>query len=470
VSSVNVSGSGWLADHWNRMTLSGWRGRAVLACLAVCLVAWLGVAGDAQAASGPAWRIDAMTNPTALPGEQVGIAIEYTNVGDASIPAAIAGDNTNCIVGAPAPPAVPGNCYRMVARFPPEITPMSTSDPRGSTGCVIDGGANTVTCEVPADTTNALLAPHGGAPMLINIEVSPGAVAGRTLTSSFEVSGGGGGSDTTVEALRVTSGPPEFGVAKFDGQVTADAAGNPMTQAAGRPYDASTSIEFNSITDPVLQALTDFGGLWPVEPPKTVVVDLPPGLVGNPTIADQCTLPELANTAEGGLDPASLCPATSQVGVTTIRASNGAASLFGPVPVYNMVPPPNAPASFGFALLGTVVLLDAQVRSESDYGVTVVARNIPQGLALQGTSLTLGRAVGRESRPRPGVPRPVAALDPRSDVRQRCSASCVLAQSDAVYGERRVGGDVAGGLVGRPGRLQVGVVYEPPAPGVSGCT
>jgi hypothetical protein len=63
--------------------------------------------------------------------------------------------------------------------------------------------------------------------------------------------------------------------------------------------------------------------------------------------------------------------------------------VLGPVPVFNMVPAPDELARFGFNVAGTVVTLDAQLRSESDYGLTLHAADVPQALALAGVSLTL---------------------------------------------------------------------------------
>ena len=67
----------------------------------------------------------------------------------------------------------------------------------------------------------------------------------------------------------------------------------PFTQAGGHPYAASVSIDFNTLTNPAPLR----GDLWPVEPVKDVLVDLPPGLVGDPTAAEQCTAAQLANAS-----------------------------------------------------------------------------------------------------------------------------------------------------------------------------
>jgi hypothetical protein len=201
--------------------------------------------------------------------------------------------------------------------------------------------------------------------------------------------GGAGASGTTLDPTRITATPPGFGVETFDGQVDANALGDPLTQAGGHPYSASTSIDFNTIENPVFDALQPgLGSAWPVEPVKDVLVDLPPGFVGNTTGVARCTAGELANGSAN--TPRSLCPPASQVGTTAVRinAFEPFPSTFAHLPLFNMVPPPDVPARFGFNAFGTVVTLDAQLRSGSDYGLSINGLNVSEGLPIAGTSLT----------------------------------------------------------------------------------
>ena len=181
----------------------------------------------------------------------------------------------------------------------------------------------------------------------------------------------------------------EFGVRGFDGQVTGDALGTPFTQAGGHPYAVSISVDFSTRTE------TPFPGdpvPWPEEPVKDILVDVPPGLVGNPTVVEQCTTDELATFPQDeALNP--LCPAESQVGVVIIRtpfaSAPGGVLTSRKIPLYSVVPPPTVPARFGFNVAGVVVTLDVALRSESDYGLSVNARNSSEGIAILGTDVTL---------------------------------------------------------------------------------
>ena len=190
-----------------------------------------------------------------------------------------------------------------------------------------------------------------------------------------------------------------FGVQAFDGQVTAGPAPSPLpdpgnpadpanfapayTQAGGHPYALTTEIRFNRAPDPIN------GSIWPDEPARDVLVNVPPGLVGNPTAVAQCRGDELTRP-----DAKPTCPPASQVGyaVVVLPACDGGIctpTTTSGLPVYSMVPPPDVPARFGFNAAGTVVLLDASVRTGSDLGVTVKGHLIGEGVALLDTFVTL---------------------------------------------------------------------------------
>lgn len=319
------------------------------------------------ALAAPRFHVDMIGTTTAAPGGTHDYFVMVHNVGDA-----------------PADGSV--DPLTLQITLPPGITAQSwDSAPQTANqwDCSsLVSGASTVTC-----TNVNISEPSGsngstrriGTKLITN--VAPG--ASGVLTARANVTGGGAapaeGSDPTV----ITADPPEFGIDAFDGQVTANADGDPFTQAAGHPYAISTAIFFNTTTYPIPFK----GSPWPVEAVKDVFVDLPPGLVGAPTATGdaKCTLTQLSNSELVNSKP--LCPPGSQVGVTSIFTSEGFI-MGNPLPVYNMVAPPDVPARFGFNVAGSVVTLDAALRSGGDYGLTVNVRNIPEGLAAAGTTLT----------------------------------------------------------------------------------
>lgn len=167
-----------------------------------------------------------------------------------------------------------------------------------------------------------------------------------------------------------------LGVTQFGGQVVADTGGAPFTQAGGHPYAISFQIGFETFTHPLK------GPLWPVESIEDLVVELPPGLVGDPTVVAQCTMEQIA-----GPKGVVFCPSDAQVGFLQVTFNAGQPSTR--FPVYSMVPPPDVPARFAASVGGTIVVLDAQLRSEGDYGLSVAVRNAPQVFAIAGASVTL---------------------------------------------------------------------------------
>ncbi len=162
-----------------------------------------------------------------------------------------------------------------------------------------------------------------------------------------------------------------FGVTSFDGSVVQQ-NGDPATQAGSHPYSATTDIEFNTTVDQNNATVPD--GTF-----KDIQVDLPPGLVGDPSATPKCPIATFMSLNAGA------CPDESAVGVSTLHTS-----VFGDLTaaVYNLQPPPGVPARFGFNVLTATVLLDASVRTGSDYGLTINIRNSSQGLPVTGTVLT----------------------------------------------------------------------------------
>lgn len=201
-----------------------------------------------------------------------------------------------------------------------------------------------------------------------------------------------------------------FGVAGFDGQVPASSTGVAMTQAGGHPYAISSEIEFNHHVDPNDVISAEIGGTAFLADGdvKDAVVDLPPGLIGNPGVLPKCTSEQLGGGGEGnsvGLGSAPSCPLDSQVGVATLYLNFLPAESGGTFPVFNMVTPSGVPARFGFQVLGIPILLNASLRSGSDYGVSVASSDIAQSLRIWRIGTTFW-----------GVP-----ADPSHDA-QRCSS------------------------------------------------
>jgi len=335
------------------------------------VVTALMVCGSATASADVVWRVASLSNSTVQPGGQLTYHLDLWNDGDT---------NTDGV-----------SPIDLTVTLPAGMTAVSADtsafSPGGSFDCPgVAGATGVIRC-----TGTPFFSANNNSIMTLTVDVGLGTP--ELLTTRFDLEGGGApGVAHTADPVRVTSATPVFGIDAFDGAATK--GGSPFTRAGGYPDELTTSIDFNTHTDPS----PVIGDVWPVEDAKTVSVELPPGLVGNPTGLGECTQAQLAN---GEFTPTPLCPRTSQVGVAHVRHGLGE---IGPVPVFNMVPPPGVPARFGFNVHGSIVVLDAHVRTGSDYGIGVTASNVPQGLAIAGNTVTLW-----------GVP-----ADPSHDAQRAC--------------------------------------------------
>jgi hypothetical protein len=170
-----------------------------------------------------------------------------------------------------------------------------------------------------------------------------------------------------------------FGIESFSVDIL-DQGGQPETGAGEHPDAVTVRFDLNKTTE--------VGGTLPDGYAKDVVVDLPPGFVGDPSATPvKCSVSELLSVKI--LERTGGCPIASQVGLAEYRISNQLGVIPGWAPIYNMKAPPGVPARFGFAaVLNTPVLIDASVRSDGDYGLTMSSLRTSQGLNLVGASMT----------------------------------------------------------------------------------
>jgi len=220
-----------------------------------------------------------------------------------------------------------------------------------------------------------VLQPGQSLEMVVPITVPQGAPA--TVTDSASVSGGGAAGASTSETTTISATLPAFGLQSFDGSILG-AGGLPDTQAGSHP--SSMTFDLNLNTLPVGLRLDPAGN------PKQMTINLPPGIVVNPNATlTRCTEAQLESDLQGN-EETDGCPDSSAVG--TIRTSLGLAGYLSsqPLPLFNMVPPPGAPAEFGFDVgdSGLYVHLLGGVRTGSDYGLSSTSKDILQEGSLVG--------------------------------------------------------------------------------------
>jgi hypothetical protein len=124
---------------------------------------------------------------------------------------------------------------------------------------------------------------------------------------------------------------------------------------------------------------------------KQLSLELPTGLIENPSVVTQCSAeqfhaPRGETPFEDSLSGES-CPDKSQVGVVAVRSSYGGGTerTFG---LFNLDPPPGAPSELGVNAYGSPIVFAPEVRQAGgEYGLTLVARNIPQSIDIYGITL-----------------------------------------------------------------------------------
>jgi hypothetical protein len=150
-----------------------------------------------------------------------------------------------------------------------------------------------------------------------------------------------------------------------------------LAPAGSHPFAMTTVFKFKTL---------ETGGLLvPDGDVKDIVVNLPAGLVGNPTATPRCTI-EQFNTRNPRLSQGfsgAGCPNETQVGIAGIELNvpeeEAATQYYG---IYNLVAPPGVPAEFGINPIGVPIILTPKVRTGTDYGVNVASRNTNQSLRV----------------------------------------------------------------------------------------
>jgi hypothetical protein len=172
--------------------------------------------------------------------------------------------------------------------------------------------------------------------------------------------------------------PP--GAAGFDGSIT-NADGSPDVQAGSHPYQVTTSFSLQTRTDSNGKLHAEGGDI------KDLQVDVPPGLIGDVNAVPVCSEADFF-TGHSGEGIETSCSVDTVVGVLNVKLGSYGGHQFY-IPVYNVEPPAGVVAEFGSVFFSVPILLQASVRSGSDYGVSISLPDINQQLPITGSVLTL---------------------------------------------------------------------------------
>jgi hypothetical protein len=230
-------------------------------------------------------------------------------------------------------------------------------------------GQSSFTC-----TTTESVAPGGPSESIVApVTVAPGTVSGQPV--KVEVTGGGASGPAgiyemplTISALPAPPGIQSFIAGAYDENGKRD------ERAGAHPANASTGIIVNT-------RRAANGAIVAAGEPKDIMVDLPPGFLGNPIAVPQC--PDSASILHQGCSRASVVGKVKPI-VGTLGGNALAGNEFANV--YNIAAPFGYPAKVKF-IAGDgqlTVSVIGQLRSDKDYGITFGSPNTAQILPVKG--------------------------------------------------------------------------------------
>lgn len=179
----------------------------------------------------------------------------------------------------------------------------------------------------------------------------------------------------------------EQGIETFGSQIVTE-DGSPATQAGSHPYKWTVAI--------ALDHHQSEGGIQPNIEVQNLDLDLPPGMVVNPS-ATTTRCPESA------LEQTGICPAGSAVGGDTYSFGGVLGGIVESSVVYNMETPPNEPAELGFEAIfeGIVVHIMGRIRTGANYALASESPDLNQQVRFWANTIELcgGEAVVTSVRP-----------------------------------------------------------------------
>jgi hypothetical protein len=328
----------------------------VLGCVVFGLVCVVGVA-PAFANSGW-WHLTEQVRP-GIVNEGGKIAVVAANLGDGSVSAE----------GVP---------VTVDAQLPPGLEAVGISGFAGYQYGV--GRFGPVQCSLASlsCTFAGELPPFEQIVVYVDVVVKSGARSGEAV----RVSVAGGEVPGATVARRVVLGDEAtpFGVESYE-MAPEEEGGAVDTQAGSHPFQLTSTITLNQ--------KEGGGASLPAALAKDLHFDLPPGLIGNPTPFQQCTLKQFLASGSGGAGE-NECPTQTVVGVARILINEpvNLGERVEVVPLFNLEPSVGEPARFGFRVDQVPVFLNTAVRTGGDYGVTVDVNNIAQVAGFLGSEVT----------------------------------------------------------------------------------
>ena len=358
------------------------------------------LAPSTAAASSTAWQINQEAMPTYLsPSVGSGIseqgthfALSIVDVGGAEAAAGVT-ITDHLSVGA-TPVAQPDGYRNPTAKLPAHERQGARSYP-----CVISG--QTVTCEV-----KTAVPPGERVHLSIPLELS--ASPPSSVTNEVTVSSPGVAPVTESLTVLTSEEALPFGFVDSSAGLSGSAFDESgVTPAAGaHPFDVTMAVNEPSVHRERLE---------PVEPLRGLDLELPAGLVADPlAVKERCTQAEMLEAVAE--TPIQACPAASQVGVVRYSIVGSLEGLVSPL--FDMVPPPGAPAEFAFDVQGNIVHIRGGLAGS--FHLTAASEEITAKFPIPGVHVELW---GDPSDPRHDHERQGEGMEARCAALDGCSVA-----------------------------------------------
>ncbi len=163
------------------------------------------------------------------------------------------------------------------------------------------------------------------------------------------------------------------------------AGGGPATLAGSHPEALDIEIAFNPGPESEGQPGIPFSD----GDVKDLRIDLPPGLIENPSVVSACSQADFHSPRSSSYGPSlsgENCPDESQIGVVALQ-TGGQTRYFG---LFSLAPAPGEPSRFGASPFGSPLLFGSRPRQAGgEYGLSLESRNISQLVDLTGIELEI---------------------------------------------------------------------------------
>jgi hypothetical protein len=271
-----------------------------------------------------------------------------------------------------------GSPVTLTDNLPAGLTVDTVDYPGGPVGG--DDKGSFLSCSTgpsPATCTDSIGSVPPGFTIYMWVPVDVVAAPPAGVTNQVSVGGGGLATVSASSQTPISATPSGFGVQSMDAAMTGP-GGAAVSQAGSHPYQVRVSFAMNMHADPNVSVNV------PNADPKDLTVNLPAGLVVNPNATPRCTEVQF----EGGSCPDATAVGTVTVITGTLSAPNPSAQTS---PIYNLVPPPGAPAALGFDAVGLGIFehILGRVRTGGDYGLSATIPDLPQRGIVLGAITTL---------------------------------------------------------------------------------